>query len=135
MLPVFLIDLAIKVIYFLSIIFLISKFWSKFQAIALIIFLSLATSMSAIIFRGKEILAICFCPRAFEVFNKLLNSDKRRFDFFYKFSAKFGLFEDNFFFILSFLCFVCWRSFERVNLECFIRYFLENEEMEPINFE
>lgn len=130
----FLIDLAIKVIYFLSIIFLISKFWSKFQAIALIIFLFLAISMSAIIFRGKEILAIYFSPRAFEVFNKLLNSDKKRFDFFYKFPARFGLSEDNFFSSCRSCVLFAEDLFERVNLECFIRYFLENKEMELINF-
>ena len=60
-----------------------------------------------------------FCPHTFPVFTKQFNTDKNKFEIFYQFSLYFLLFEDEKDDVDSL---TIWK--------CFIRYFLEKEELE-----
>ena len=50
--------------------------------------------MSTSIFSCEEISTTCFCSHTFEVFARLFNTEKKRFNFQYKFSAKSVLIKD-----------------------------------------
>ena len=63
----------------------------------LITFSFVAISISTSIFRREDISTVYFCPHTFEAFSKLFNTDKRRFDFFYKFLTNFGVVENKLF--------------------------------------
>lgn len=65
--------------------FLISNYQNKFLVIIFIISLSLTIHMSTSIFSCEEISSTYFCSHTFQVFSRLFNTDKRRFNFQYKF--------------------------------------------------
>ena len=119
--------------------FLISNYQNKFLVIIFIISLSLTIHMSTSIFSCEEISTTYFCSDTFEVFSRLFNTDKRRFNFQYKFRAKSVLIEYEIFSS----CNSCLAFVENLpqgvdflkKFQCFIRYFIERDETELIKFE
>lgn len=94
------------------------------------------------LFDRNEISTIYFCPHTFERYSSFGNTDKGRFNLCTNFFTKFLVFCDNMLFTCySYLLEADYHCvyLKLINLEkyleCFLKYFLEKEEIEPIKFD